>query len=344
MPATTLEIDLRSDTMTRPTPEMRRAMADAEVGDDVFEEDPTVRALEERTAELLGREAALYTPSAHMANQIAAYLAGRSGDEIWAHELAHILGNEQGGTSVLSRLLPRTFSGPDSTPPQEWLERLIKGTDDVHRAQPALVCMENTFTGRVMALEGQARVSAFAREHGLKAHLDGSRLWNAATALGVSLAEAAAGPDTVTVCFSKGLGAPVGAALVSDRDTIRRARRARKLLGGGMRQAGIIAAGALYALDHHLERLADDHARAERLAASLSAAPGLSAEALTNMVIAKTEPGEAPKLAELAGAHGVGCIAIAEDTVRMVVHLDVSEADIAEAAARITKAAEALAA
>lgn len=344
MPANAPEIDLRSDTMTRPTPEMRRAMAEAEVGDDVFGEDPTVRALEERTAELLGKEAALYTPSAHMANQIAAYLAARSGEEIWAHELAHILGNEQGGTSVLSRLLPRTFGGPESTPEQGWLDKLIKGTDDVHRAQPALISLENTFTGRVMPLEGQRRVAAFAREHGLKVHLDGSRLWNAATALGVSLAEAAEGPDTVTVCFSKGLGAPVGAALAADRDTVRRARRARKLLGGGMRQAGIVAAGALYALDHHLERLADDHARAQRLAEALSAAPGLSAEALTNMVIAKTEPGQAPKLAEAAGAQGVACIAIAPDTVRMVVHVDIADSDIGEAAARITKAAEALAA
>ncbi|WP_017595655.1 threonine aldolase family protein [Nocardiopsis potens] len=336
------DIDLRSDTMTRPTPGMRRAMAEAEVGDDVFGEDPTVRALEERTAGLLGAEAALYTPSAHMANQIAVYLSARSGDEVWTHELSHVVANEQGGTSVLARVLPRTFGGPESVPPQDVLDAWIAGTDDVHRARPALITLENTFTGRVMPLEGQRRTVRFAREHGLRVHLDGSRLWNAAAALGVPLAAAAEGADTVTVCFSKGLGAPVGAALAADAETIRRARRARKLLGGGMRQAGIVAAGALYALDHHLDRLAEDHARAARLAAGIGALPGLSAEAHTNMALLTTPEGQAGRYAEAFAAAGVGSVPIGPDTVRLVVHLDVPESAIDDAVGRIAKASAAL--
>jgi threonine aldolase len=335
-------IDLRSDTVTRPTPEMRRAMADADVGDDVFGEDPTVRRLEEETAALLGMEAALYVPSGHMSNQIAVYLGAGSGDEVWTHELFHVVANEQGGTSVLARVLPRTFDAPDGVPAQGLLERWAAGTDDVHRARPALICLENTFTGRVVPLAEQRRVADFAHAHGMRAHLDGARLWNAAVALGVPPAEVAAGMDTVSVCFSKGLGAPVGSALAGDAATIARARRARKLLGGGMRQAGIIAAGALYALRHHVDRLADDHARAARLAAAVDALPGLAAEARTNMVIVTAPEGRAADLAAALRADGVGCTALGPERLRLVVHLGVSDADVDDAAARAAKAAAAL--
>ncbi|MBB6173011.1 threonine aldolase [Nocardiopsis mwathae] len=328
-------IDLRSDTVTRPTPEMRRAMAEAEVGDDVFGEDPTLRTLEEETARLLGKERALFVPSGHMANQLAVYCSARSGEEVWAHATSHVLGNEQGASSVLARVLPRTFDSPDAVPDDALLERWATGTDDVHRARPALLCLENTFTGRAVPLAGQRRAAALARAHGLRTHLDGARLWNAAAALGAAPAEVAEGFDTVSVCFSKGLGAPVGSALAGDADTIDRARRARKLLGGGMRQAGIIAAGALYALRHHLDRLTDDHARAARLAKGITSTTGLSAESRTNMVLLSTAPGKAPGHASAFADQGVRAFAIAPDLIRFVVHLEIGDADIDTAIAGI---------
>ncbi|MEU3230179.1 threonine aldolase family protein [Nocardiopsis alba] len=329
-------IDLRSDTLTRPTEEMRRAMASAEVGDDVWGEDPTVRALEEETAALLGREAALYVPSGHMANQLGLYVSTRSGEEVWAHEHHHLIGDEQGAAVVLSRVLPRLYSG-DPFPPQELLEKWITGLGDVHRADPALLWLENTFTGRVVPLEEQRRVTDFAHEHGLLAHLDGARLWNAAIELGVDPARVAEGFDTVSVCFSKGLGAPVGSALVGDVDTIRRARRGRKLLGAGMRQAGIIAAGALHALRHHRERLAEDHARAAVLAERLSGLPGLEAVARTNMVLLTTAGGEAARYAEAFAEEGVRALG-GGDRIRMVLSLEVTDSDVEKAAEAITRA------
>ncbi|MFC3995290.1 threonine aldolase family protein [Nocardiopsis sediminis] len=335
-------IDLRSDTATRPTPEMRRAMAGAEVGDDVFGEDPTVRRLEEETAALLGKEAALYVPSGHMSNQIAVYVSAGSGEELWAHERSHVVANEQGGTSVLARVLPRTFDAAEGHPSQELLERWAAGADDVHRARPALISLENTLTGLVVPLAEQRRVADFAHAHGMRLHLDGARLWNAAVALGVAPAEVAEGADTVSVCFSKGLGAPVGSALAGDTDTIRRARRARKLLGGGMRQAGIIAAGALHALHHHVDRLAEDHGRAARLAEAIATVPGLGAQARTNMVILEAPEGRAPELAAAVTGHGVGCVPLGPSHIRFVAHLDITDTDIDEAAKLIAAAAATL--
>ncbi|MUL42565.1 low specificity L-threonine aldolase [Streptomonospora sp. PA3] len=334
-------IDLRSDTVTRPTAGMRRAMADAEVGDDVFGEDPTVRELEEETAALLGKEAALYVPSGHMSNQIAVYVATRSGEEVWAHRRSHVVANEQGGTSVLARVLPRTFDSATGVPDADLLEEWARGTDDVHRARPSLVCLENTFTGRVVPPEEQDRVAAFARGRGMGLHLDGARLWNAAVALGEAPARIAEAADTVSVCFSKGLGAPVGSALAGPAEAIDAARRARKLLGGGMRQAGIIAAGALYALRNHVDRLAEDHERARRLAERIAQTPPLAAEAHTNMVLVTTPAGRARDYADLLAREGVGCVPLGEDLLRLVVHLDVSDADIGTAADRIAKAAAA---
>ncbi|MBX9389895.1 threonine aldolase family protein [Streptomonospora nanhaiensis] len=335
-------IDLRSDTVTRPTPGMRRAMAEAEVGDDVFGEDPTVRRLEEETAALLGKEAALYVPSGHMSNQLAVYASTESGDEVWAHRDAHVVANEQGALVVLARVQPRVYDSPDAYPDDALLEAWIRGADDIHRARPRLVCLENTFTGRVVPRERQLRVARFTREHGMRLHLDGARLWNAAVAQGLAPEAVAEGADTVSVCFSKGLGAPVGSALAGDAETVAAARRARKLLGGGMRQAGIIAAGALYALRHHVDRLAEDHARAERLATGAAEVPGLRAEARTNMVVLTAPRGRAHRLAGLLADEGVGSVVLGADRLRLVVHLDITDADIDDAVAGIAKAAAAL--
>lgn len=333
-------IDLRSDTLTRPTPDMRRAMAGAEVGDDVFGEDPTVRELEEETAALLGCEAALYVPSGHMANQLGLYVAARSGEEVWAHENHHLIGDEQGAAVVLSRVLPRLYSG-DPFPAQELLDSWISGLGDVHRADPALLWLENTFSGRVVPPAEQRRVTDFAHAHGLKAHLDGARLWNAAAHLEVSPAAVAEGFDSVSVCFSKGLGAPVGSALVGDAETIRRARRGRKLLGAGMRQAGIIAAGALHALRHHRERVVEDHRRAARLAELLQGVPGLSVRAQTNMVLIRTPEGRAAEYLEAFAAQGVRALG-GGSRVRLVTRLEVTDSDVEDAAKAITRAAAGL--
>ncbi|WP_431872519.1 threonine aldolase family protein [Nocardiopsis eucommiae] len=329
-------IDLRSDTLTSPTPAMRRAMAEAEVGDDVFGEDPTVRALEEETAALLGREAALYVPSGHMANQLGLYVSTRSGEEVWAHEHHHLIGDEQGATVVLARALPRLYSG-DPFPSRELLESWSAGVGDVHRADPALVWLENTFSGQVVPLAEQRRVTDFAHAHGLRAHLDGARLWNAAAHLGISPADVAAGFDTVSVCFSKGLGAPVGSALVGDADTVRRARRGRKLLGAGMRQAGIIAAGALHALRHHRERLVEDHARAARLAELLADLPELTVDARTNMVLVTTPEGSAGRYLEALAAEGVRALG-GGSRVRLVLRQEITDSDVEEAAQAIVRA------
>lgn len=330
-------IDLRSDTLTRPTAAMRRAMAEAEVGDDVFGEDPTVRTLEEETAELLGTEAAMYVPSGHMANQLGLYIATLSGQEVWAHEQHHLIGSEQAAAAVLSRVQPRLYSGdpwPSNTLLRDWYAR---AQGDVHHAEPGLVWSENTFSGLVVPLSEQRRVTAFARAHGMRSHLDGARLWNAAAALEVPHAQVAEGFDSVSVCFSKGLGAPVGSALAGDAETIHRARRGRKLLGGGMRQAGIIAAGALYALRHHRDRVVEDHARAATLADRISGLPGITARARTNMVLVETPAGEAEEYAKAFARHGIRALG-SGDRVRLVVHLDITDRDVEEAARSITEA------
>src|SRR5947199_5408497 len=270
-------IDLRSDTVTRPTPGMRAAMAAAEVGDDVFGEDPTVNRLQDRVAALLGKEAALFVPSGTMSNQVAVKAHTQPGDELLCESACHVYNFEAGGPAVLSGVTCRTIEGDHGILELSQLEDKIRAQND-HLVRTRIVSLENTHNrggGRIYPLEKIQAISEWAHKNGLVMHLDGARLWNAVAASGVSAATWAANFDTVSVCFSKGLGAPIGSALAGSREFIARARRIRKLFGGGMRQAGIAAAAALHALDHHIDRLAEDHRNARVLAQAIADSPGL---------------------------------------------------------------------
>src|SRR5436305_657201 len=289
-------IDLRSDTVTRPTPGMRAAMAQAEVGDDVFGDDPTVIKLEERVADLLGKETALYVPSGTMSNQLAVNLHTQPGDELICDVNCHIYNYEAGGPAILSGVTCRTLDGDSGILDLSQLEDKIRNPDDPHLVKTRLVCLENTHNrggGRIYPIEKIEAISHWARHHGLIMHLDGARLWNAIVATGIPAREWGKHFDTVSVCFSKGLGAPVGSALAGPKAVIAKARRTRKLFGGGMRQAGIMAAGCLYALDHQLERLADDHRNARIIAEAIADTPGFHlepAEVDTNLVWFRVDP------------------------------------------------------
>src|SRR3712207_6553775 len=264
-------IDLRSDTVTRPTEEMRRAMFEAALGDDVFGEDPTVNRLEEYVADLLGKEAALYAPSGTMCNQIGVFVNTNRGDEVLVHEGAHAFNYEAGAPALLSGVQIRPLPGEGGIISPDTLRAAVR-PENVHFPRPTLLCLENTHNtagGKVYPLEDFAEVTAAADEMGLRVHLDGARLFNAQVATGIPAREWCEHADTVSVCSSKGLGAPVGSLLAGDGEIIREARRARKAFGGGMRQAGVIAAGSLYAFEHHTDRLAEDHERAKKLAAGL---------------------------------------------------------------------------
>ncbi len=328
-------IDLRSDTVTRPTEAMRRAMIEAPVGDDVFGDDPTVNRLEEYVAALLGKEAAIYCPSGTMTNQIGLHLGTNRGDEVLLHEAAHIFNYEVGAPALLSGVQVRPVSGERGVVSPEVLRAVVR-PENVHFPRPKLLCLENTHNvagGRILPLGGFAAVAAEARTLGLKVHLDGARLFNAAVATGTPAVEWCEHADTVSVCSSKGLGAPVGSLLAGDEETIREARRVRKAFGGGMRQAGVIAAASLYAFEHHVERLSEDHERARRLAEGLAEA-GYGVEMPeTNIVLVDVDDaGEF--FAALAG-RGVLATPRSESTVRFVTHLDVGdeEIDVAIAAA-----------
>ena len=332
-------IDLRSDTVTRPSPEMRRAMAAAEVDDDVLGHDPTVLRLEERVAGLLGKEEALYVPSGTMANQAALRALTQPGDEVFLHAQAHIIFYEQGAAAVLSGLQLRVFDTPDGTLDVGVMEEYVHHADDVHFAPTRVVALENTHNhcgGVVYPLERVRAVRDFCDRHGLKLHLDGARIWNAHVASGVPLAELAAPADTISVCLSKGLGAPVGSLVAADAATIERCRRARKVLGSGMRQAGIIAAGGLYALEHNIARMVDDHRRARGLAERLAGLPGATVDlekVQTNMVYMGTR-GVGVRAADVvASLEEQGVLALDEGpwTVRFVTHIDVDDAGVEEA-------------
>ena len=337
-------IDLRSDTVTRPSPEMRSAMLEAEVGDDVLGDDPTVIALQEYAAELLGKEAGLFFPSGTMCNQAALRALTRRGDEVFLHAQAHIVFYEQGGAAALSQLQLRVFDSPDGTLDLEKMDEYVHTDADVHWAPTRLVCLEQTHNhcgGVILPLGHILAVRELCDRHGLAMHLDGARLFNASAAGGVGAAEYAAPFDTVSICLSKGLGAPVGSVLVGDAPTLRQAARARKIYGGGMRQAGIIAAAGLHALRHNVARLADDHRRARRLAEGLAALPGLDVDletVQTNMVFAGTRGTGIPAaaLVERLAAHGVLCLDEAPWSVRFVTHLDVDDEGVEAAVAGVT--------
>lgn len=333
-------IDLRSDTVTRPTDAMRTAMAQAEVGDDVFGDDPAVNAFQERLAQLLGFPAALFVSSGTQSNLCALLSHCGRGEEYIAGAEAHLYSHEGGGAAALGGIQPQPLPHQDGTLDLADIEAAIK-PDDPHFARSRLLCLENTFSGTVIAPEYVQAATALARKHHLATHLDGARMFNAAVAGGGDPYEGArkiVEPfDSVSVCFSKGLGAPVGSVLLGSTEFIGQARRWRKALGGGMRQAGVLAAAASYALDHHVERLADDHANAALFAEILDGVPGLEVgPARTNMVFARPMPGVTPPdLLERLAAQGVLCTG-GRPQFRFVFHLDVSRAD-AERAAHLVR-------
>jgi threonine aldolase len=339
-------IDLRSDTLTQPTPAMRRAIAEAAVGDEQKREDPTVVVLEERGAELLGHEEAVFVPTATMANQIALRVLSQPGDEVLAEENAHVFRYELGGPAVHSGLAMKALPAPDGRFAAEQVRDAVSPPGDLHTAPTRLVCLENTHNGgggRVWPIEQVRDVAAEGRRHGLAVHLDGARLMNAAVASGTSAAEYGREFDTVTLCLSKGLGCPLGALVAGSRERMARARRYKHLFGGAMRQAGIVAAAGVYALDHNVERLADDHANAQRLAEGLADAglPVDLEQVETNFVLLDTARLglEADDVLARLRAEGVlFSYAAARGVLRAVTHLDVTSEQIEEAVERIPRA------
>jgi threonine aldolase len=326
-------VDLRSDTVTRPGAGMREAMATAEVGDDVYDEDETVHELERRVAVLAGTEAALFVASGTMANQLAIRVHAGPGDELYAHRDSHILSQEAGAASAIWGIVARPLDGPGGRlEPAALAAAMPLDRADIHNAVPRLLCVENTFMmggGRVAPLDEVAAIAAEARRHGLSVHLDGARIVNASVASGVPVSAYAAHADTLQLCLSKGLGAPVGSLVCGPRSAIVRARRLRKLLGGGWRQAGVLAAAGLYALDHNVERLADDHRRARLLAEGLVGCDRVSVDpsaVASNMVVARLRRDEpiAAVLADLA-AEGVLTGPLDATALRFVLHLDVDD-------------------
>ena len=327
-------VDLRSDTVTRPTAAMRRAMHDAELGDDVFGDDPTVNALQQRIADMLGKEAALFMPSGTMSNLSAIMSHCARGDEYIVGQGAHSYRYEAGGAAVLGSVQPQPIAHQaDGTLALADIEAAIK-PDDEHFARTRLLALENTLGGRVLPQAYVEQATALAHARGLATHLDGARLFNAAVQQQRSAADLVRGFDSVSVCFSKGLGAPAGSALVGPTDFIRRAHRVRKMLGGGMRQAGVLAAAALHALDQHVDRLAEDHALAARFAGGLSGIPGLSVvPPQTNIVFATVGDGRGPALLDHLKQRGV--LATGLIGLRFVTHLDVDRAGIDRAVAAV---------
>lgn len=330
-------IDLASDVKTRPTAAMREAMANAEVGDEQAFEDPTVNALCERSARLLGKEAALFAPSGAMCNQLAIATWCRPGDEVICEHTAHIAVYEAGGPAANAGVMMHAIHGERGQFTAARLRASFRAKWR-HCPQPTLVCVEQTANlggGSVWPLAQLTEVAALAHEHGLRTHMDGARLLNACAATGISARDYAAGYDSVWIDFSKGLGAPIGACLAGSREFIERAWVIKQRLGGAMRQAGIVAAGALYALDHHVERLVEDHARARRLAAGLAALPGVlldAASVQTNIVFFELDVAglgfDAHEFSRRLAVLGVRIGAFDDRTLRAVTHLDVSAADI----------------
>jgi len=340
---TTPPSDFRSDTVTRPTPAMRAAMAAAEVGDDVYGEDPTVRRLEEVTAERLGHEAGVFVTSGTQGNQIALGIFCRPGDELLIDANSHTVHYEGGGAAGLWGVQVHPLTSARGILSEAQIRAAVR-PDDEHAPRTRMLILENTHNrggGAVWPVDEFRRAAGAARASGLAVHLDGARLWNAAVAAGLPERSWSELTDSTTVCFSKGLGAPVGSVLVGSRTLIREARRLRKRLGGGMRQAGVLAAAALHALTHHRPRLAEDHRHARLLAEGLAAVPGVRvdlARVETNMVYADFAVSAAEVVSGLKAA-GVLAHPVGPHTVRFVCHLDVGEVDVARALGAVARLA-----
>ncbi len=332
-------IDLRSDTVTQPSPEMREAIAKAKVGDDVFGDDPTIIELEEKVAAILGKEAALFCPSGTMVNQIAINIQTQPGDEILCEKGAHLLYYESGAPAFISNVIVCPIKGHNGVITSEQVRPLIK-MDNIHQAPTTLVCAENTHNrggGRVFPLESLKLLRELCLERGISTHLDGARLWNASVASGIPLKEYAKNADTLNVCLSKALGAPIGSLLVATRELVEKGRRVRKRLGGGMRQVGILGAAGLYAIENNIERLADDHANAGLLAHGLAKINGIKidpAATETNIVIFNIES-EINLLAfeflEVLKHYGVLMVPFGERTIRAVTHMNVNTVEVEKA-------------
>lgn len=335
-PTSNTVIDLRSDTLTLPTPAMRQAMATAEVGDDVFGEDPTIRRLEQTVAQYLGKEAGLFMPSGTMANQVALRTHTEPGDEVFLEASSHVYFYEVGAPAALSGLMCRCLTGQRGMFTAQQLAEALHPAN-IHFPRSRLVSVENTSNrggGSIWPFEQLKAVADLTHEQGLKLHMDGARLWNASVAAGIPEKQYASLCDSVSVCFSKGLGAPVGSMLVGTVEFIERARRFRKMFGGGMRQAGILAAAALHAFQHHRERLAEDHAHAQLLAQCLSQLPGVRLnlkEVETNILIFDTPTHPAGDLVHCLEKAGVRMMAIGPNRIRAVTNLNVTRTDIATA-------------
>lgn len=331
-------IDLRSDTVTRPSAAMRQAMAAAAVGDDVWGDDPTVAQLEAMAAAMIGKQAALFVPSGTQSNLCALLTHCQRGDEYLIGKDAHAYKYEGGGAAALGGIAVQPLPvEPDGTIALDVIDKAVR-PDDFHFARTRLLCLENTFYGRVVPLAWQRDAVAVARRHSLATHLDGARLFNAAVKLGVTPATVAEGFDSVSICLSKGLGAPVGSLLCGTHDFIKAARRWRKLLGGGMRQSGILAAAGIYALQHNVARLAEDHANAALLASALHEVAQVHVDAAmvqTNMVFMTPRAGTATALAQALGTQGI--LVDPGTTIRMVTHLDVSRDDVLAVAEAIRR-------
>lgn len=336
MQSNAIRLDFRSDTVTRPTPQMRAAMAVAEVGDDVLGDDFTVKALEARVAAMCGKEAGLLLPTGTMANLAAIMSHCQRGEEYLCGTEAHTYLWEAGGAAVLGSAQPQPVPvQPDGTIRIDDLNAAVKA-DDPHFAITRLVTIENTFVGRVLPRDHLDEVIEFARERKLATHLDGARLFNAAAALDLDVACLAEGFDSVSVCLSKGLGAPLGSVLAGDVQVVARARRWRKMLGGGMRQAGIIAAAGLHALDHHVDRIADDHANAKALADGFASIEGLTVTApQSNMVFVELAPDLAIQMSEALRALGIAASFWPGGRMRWVTHLDVDRVAVDEVVAAV---------
>jgi threonine aldolase len=323
-------IDLRSDTVTRPTAAMRRAMADAEVGDDVYGEDPTVLELQERVAAMFGHEAALFTPTGSMANQLAVAALVSPGQEVLCEARAHIVRAELGAHGALTGITSRTWSHPTGQVDLDAIAHMYAPDMGPFFVRTAAVSVENTHNfagGAVLPLDDLRGLRAWADEHDCSVHLDGARIWNAHVATGTPLADYGAIADTMSVCLSKGLGAPVGSLVLGSTEVIAQARVRRKRMGGGMRQVGILAAAGLHALDHHIDRMAEDHEHARVIADACGVDPSTVA---TNIVVADVP--SAPEVVAAAAEQGVRIGAVGPQRVRLLTHLDVSREDAEQAA------------